>query len=194
METGICTNTLSCVFVSTCTSNCCTFMLIRCTTVSRYGVFQFNPGPATRANFPSRCTIATCAVCTVKNEPRKMLSTKNAITPKINMKNVSTCNLLFCFHKVCAVSFAWRRLAVAAEHARCCSSLQCVAQFIARCCETVSIHQEVNRSDNQRNQPPPTQHEVPPREFPIRSIQASLAQIAVQCIGLPYHQHSHVSM
>src|SRR6267378_3991179 len=48
METGICTKTLSCVLVSTCTSNCRTFMLMRRTTFSMNGVFQLRPGPATR--------------------------------------------------------------------------------------------------------------------------------------------------
>src|SRR6266446_3621217 len=81
IETGICTKTLSCVFVSTFTSNCCTFMLMRRTTASIKGVFQLSPGPATRANLPRRCTMATCAVSTVKNEP------KTTLKAKINKKN-----------------------------------------------------------------------------------------------------------
>src|ERR1700692_198875 len=76
METGIWTNTLSCVLVSTFTSNCWTFMLIRWTTASIKGVFQLSPGPATRENLPRRCTMATCAVSTVKNEPKTALKTK----------------------------------------------------------------------------------------------------------------------
>src|ERR1700730_6365413 len=76
METGIWTNTLSCVLVSTFTSNCWTFKLIRWTTASIKGVFQLSPGPATRANLPRRCTMASCAVSTVKNEPRTTLKTK----------------------------------------------------------------------------------------------------------------------
>src|ERR1700691_3524779 len=59
-------------------------MLMRCTTVSKNGVFQFNPGPATRANFPSRCTMATCAVSTVKNEPITTDSTKIKKMPRKN--------------------------------------------------------------------------------------------------------------
>src|SRR5271155_2819246 len=83
METGIFTKTLSCVLVSTCTSNCCTFMLMRFTTASMNGVFQFSPGNATRANFPNRCTMATCAVSTVKNEPNTTLKPTTTInTPK----------------------------------------------------------------------------------------------------------------
>src|ERR1700724_906994 len=54
-----------------------------------YGVFQFNPGPATRANFPSRCTMATCAVSTVKNEPRITLKTKkNTMPAKMSSRTV----------------------------------------------------------------------------------------------------------
>src|SRR5580704_17512212 len=84
METGICTKTLSCVFVSTCTSNCRTFMLIRRTTFSMNGVFQLRPGPATRANLPRRWTMATSAVCTVKKDPRTAPRTsKRKITPKM---------------------------------------------------------------------------------------------------------------
>jgi hypothetical protein len=61
-------------------------MLIRWTTFSRIGVFQFNPGPATRANFPSRCTMATCAVSTVKNEPKITTRTRKHTIPS-NIRN-----------------------------------------------------------------------------------------------------------
>src|SRR3984893_12703029 len=70
-------------------------MLSRRTTVSRYGVFQFSPGPATRANFPSLCTIATCAVSTVKNDPSTMLNASRAIRATKNKKAEATFTLLF---------------------------------------------------------------------------------------------------
>src|SRR5271169_88208 len=58
-------------------------MLMRFTTASINGVFQFSPGNATRANFPRRCTMATCAVSTVKNEPNTTLRpTTTTNTPK----------------------------------------------------------------------------------------------------------------
>src|ERR1700691_1116662 len=59
-------------------------MLMRVITVSISGVFQLRPGPATRANFPRRCTMATCEVCTVKNEPKTTLKTKITTTKPKN--------------------------------------------------------------------------------------------------------------
>src|SRR5580704_11239315 len=70
-------------------------MLRRRTTVSRYGVFQFSPGPATRANFPSRWTMATCAVSTVKKEPRTMLKASRTTMATIIKKKLAMFTLLF---------------------------------------------------------------------------------------------------
>jgi hypothetical protein len=72
-------------------------MLILRTTASRNGVFQFNPGPATRANFPSRCTMATCAVSTMKHDPSttlKMTMTAAAASRNSSIVNGSISTLL----------------------------------------------------------------------------------------------------
>src|SRR6266852_572023 len=50
------------------------------------GVFQLSPGPATRANLPSRCTIATSDVCTVKKEP-SIAPTISRMTTMPKMRN-----------------------------------------------------------------------------------------------------------
>jgi len=50
---------------------------MRFTTASINGVFQFSPGNATRANFPNRCTMATCAVSTAKKRAERHAQTDN---------------------------------------------------------------------------------------------------------------------
>src|SRR5690348_10992373 len=79
---GICTKTLSFVFVSTFTSNCCTWSEIVLTSVSINGVLKLSPGAATRENLPKRCTTPACAVSIVKNDPKTVSSTmKKAKAP-----------------------------------------------------------------------------------------------------------------
>src|ERR1035437_4985780 len=63
------------------------------TTASIIGVFQFNPGLATRANFPRRCTMATCAVSTVKNEPSTANNAKTTSKPPKRKRIVSVASI-----------------------------------------------------------------------------------------------------
>ncbi len=50
------------------------------------GVFQFNPGSATRKNLPKRVITATSAVVTVKNLPNTVESTIIAAKPSNTME------------------------------------------------------------------------------------------------------------
>src|SRR5579864_4578649 len=76
----------------------CTRVVIMCT-VSKSGIFIWNPGRATRLNFEKRSTMARFAVFTVKNDPTKTMSTN---IPATTIANIPTSTLESCTLTPCA--------------------------------------------------------------------------------------------
>src|SRR3984957_7443596 len=93
---GIVTKTLSLVFVSMVNVIWLTRRLTMPATVSKTGRFQFNPGSATRRNFPKRVITATSAVRTVKKLLRMRMRRISA-SRAIGIRITTSMGFLRCF-------------------------------------------------------------------------------------------------